>query len=263
MIKKDLLLRYSSVKKIFALCILFLSPDLIFSQSIEQLMKQGNDYFQKEQYEQAVNSYSEILNKGYESAALYYNLGNAYFRLNKLGMAILNYERGLKLQPNDEDLQYNLKIANSRTVDKIQELPKLFFVEWWEIIITSLSMAALSLLLIAVFTLFLAAIAVYLLSKNLRLQRFSFFSGSVLLAVLLIVTIMFISRVDREESSNYAVLIEPSITAKIAPDNKSGDAFLIHEGIKFQLIDRVNDWSKIKLSDGKIGWLPSNSFGKI
>ncbi|MFA3782436.1 tetratricopeptide repeat protein [Melioribacteraceae bacterium 4301-Me] len=257
-----MILKFSYKILIFFFFVIF-SVSAVYSQSVEQLMKQGNDLYQKGDYEQAINMYSEILNKGYESAPLYYNLANAYFRANKLGLAILYYEKGLKLKPDDEDIQYNLKIANSRTVDKIQELPKLFFAQWWEILITSLSINALSVLLIIVFIAFLSSVAVYLLSKNFRLQRASFFSGSIILALLIIVLIVFIARINRETSSNYAVLIEPSITAKIAPDEKSSDAFLIHEGIKFQLLDHVNGWSEIKLNDGKIGWLPDNSFGKI
>ncbi len=249
-------------KIFFVLLLLFVSMPL-YGQSVDQIMKQGNSEYQNNQFEKAIDSYNKILHKDYESAALYYNLGNAYFRLHKLGMAILNYEKGLRLSPNDEDLQYNLRIANARTVDKIQELPKLFFVQWWDGIITSLSVTSLSLLLILVYIAFLVAIAVYLLSKNFKFQRLSFFGGSTLLAVLVIVVIIFVARVNRESSSNYAILVEPSITAKIAPDSKSSDVFLIHEGIKFQLVDQVNNWSKIQLADGKIGWLPDNSFEKI
>lgn len=89
------------------------------AQTPNELMIRANKYYQNNQFEQAIDSYKEILSHGYESSAMYYNLGNAYFKTNKLGYAIYSYEKGLKLSPNDEDLLYNLRISNSRTVDKI------------------------------------------------------------------------------------------------------------------------------------------------
>ena len=83
----------------------------------DAFMQQGNQYYQKQQYESAIQSYSKVLNEGYESAELYYNLGNAYYREGKLGYAILNYERALKLSPGDDDIQHNLstcKFQNNR-----------------------------------------------------------------------------------------------------------------------------------------------------
>lgn len=235
----------------------------IIAQTPEQLMQQGNKFYQEQNYEEAVKVYRKILSQGYESAALYYNLGNAYFRLGKLGYAILNYEKGLKLSPGDEDLLYNIKIANAKTLDKITELPKLFIVQWWQILITSLSFTTWSVITILIYLVFITCVGIYLLSKKINLQRLAFTIGSSSLIVLIIVLVILIARYNHEATTNYGILLESAYSAKVAPDSKSNDAFVIHEGIKFIVEDQVNDWVKIRLVDGKVGWIQQNAFGQI
>lgn len=249
------------MKKLF-IALLFFSLNL-FAQSPEQLMNEANKLYQQQNYEQAIEIYNKVLSQGYESSVLYYNLGNAYFKEGKLGYAILNYEKGLKLNPDDEDLIYNLKIANARTVDKITEVPKLFFITWWESLITIFSVSGWSIIFIIIFWIFLASIAVYFFSRKISLQRIAFLSGAVSLAVVVILAVILFARVNRETNVNHGILIEQSYNAKVSPDEKSNDAFVIHEGIKFSLEDQVGNWVKIRLIDGKVGWIEKNSFGKI
>ena len=249
------------MKKIFFLTII-LSLNL-FAQSPDEMMLKANEFHQQQNYNEAISLYKKILSQGYESAPLYYNLGNAFFKEGKLGFAILNYEKGIKLDPNDEDLQFNLRLANSRTVDKIFEVPKIFLIQWLESIVTLFSISTLTFLIVIIFWIFLAAIAVYFFAKNISFQRKAFFVGSISLAVLLIFVAIFILRISRESNLNYGILTEQVYTAKTSPDEKSNDNFVIHEGIKFTIEDEVGNWVKIKLLDGKVGWIEKNSFGRI
>jgi tetratricopeptide (TPR) repeat protein len=235
----------------------------ITAQTPDELMLKANKYYQNNQFEQAIDSYKEILFRGYESGPLYYNLGNSYFKTNKLGYAIYCYEKGLKLTPNDDDLLYNLKISNSRTVDKITELPKLFIISWWDGIVTSLSISSWSVLTLIIFWIFLLSIAGYIFIRKIQIQRAAFFAGSFSLASLIIVAMFLFARIGRESSSNFGILQTQIYTAKVTPDGKSNDAFIIHEGIKFVIEDNVNDWAKIRLVDGKVGWIQKDVFGQI
>ncbi|MHB8930402.1 MAG: tetratricopeptide repeat protein [Melioribacteraceae bacterium] len=235
----------------------------LLAQSPDDLMKSANKFYQDGNYQLAVESYQKILGQGFESGALYYNLGNAYFKTGKLGYAIFSYEKGLKIDPNDEDLSYNLKIANSRTVDKITELPKLFLVSWWDGLVTSLNVSGWSFIVIIIFWILLASIAVYFFSRRAILQRISFLSSSTSLALLIIAAVLLVARVNREAATNYGILLEQTYPVKVSPDSKSNDAFVIHEGIKFAIEDHVNDWTKIRLIDGKVGWIQKNVFGQI
>ena len=235
----------------------------LLAQTPDELMQSANKYYQSNQFEQAIDGYKKILSLGLESGSLYYNLGNAYFKSNKLGYAILCYEKGLKLNPNDEDLLYNLRIANSRTVDKIIELPKLFIISWWEGLVTSLSISSWSVLTLIIFWILLLSIAGYIFIRKIQIQRTAFFIGSFSLAALIIVAIMLFARIGREASTNYGILQTQIYSVKVTPDGKSNDAFVIHEGIKFVIEDDVNDWTKIRLADGKVGWIQKDVFGQI
>jgi tetratricopeptide (TPR) repeat protein len=256
-------IRFFSFAKVIILVSFLIGISGINAQSPDELMKSANKFYQEGNYQLALESYKQILGQGYESGALYYNLGNSYFKNGKLGYAIYNYEKGLKLLPNDEDLSYNLRIANSRSVDKITELPKLFIVSWWEGLVTSLSITGWSFIVLIVFWILLASIGIYLMSRKITLQRISFLGASIFLALFLIVSILLFARANREAATNYGILLEPTYTVKLSPDLKSNDAFVIHEGIKFVIEDHVNDWSKIRLIDGKVGWVQKNAFGQI
>jgi len=234
-----------------------------YSQSPEELMKLGNKFYQEQKFEDAIKIYQKIIAQGYESSALYYNIGNSYFRLGKLGYAILYYEKALKISPGDEDILYNLKVANARTVDRISELPKLFIIQWWEILITSLSLNGWAVITIIIYLLLLTSIGAYFLSRKTNLQKIAFNTGVVSIIFFVISLLILIARYNHEKSTNYGILLESAYSAKVAPDEKSNDAFLIHEGIKFVVEDNVNNWSKIRLADGKIGWIPDDKFGKI
>ncbi|MEW6193895.1 MAG: tetratricopeptide repeat protein [Bacteroidota bacterium] len=243
--------------------LLFSFATISFAQSPEELMQQGNKFYQDSRYESAIITYRKILSQGFESSSLYHNLGNAYFKNGQIGSAILFYEKGLKLSPGDEDLAYNLRIANLRTVDKITEVPKLFIVQWWDILVTSFSFSGWSIIVIIIYLIFLGGIAFYLLSRKFNLQRLGFITSSSTLAILIISVVVLIARYEHDSTADYGILTEQIYAAKVSPDIKSNDAFVIHEGIKFSVEDKVNDWVKIKLADGKIGWVEKRSFEQI
>ncbi len=253
------------IKKLGVIAVLWLTiVSLAFaSGEVEELMNKANNLYQQEKYEEAIKLYNQIIDNDYVGPELYYNLGNAYFRLGKLGYAILYFEKALKLAPDDSDIQYNLKIANARTVDRIQEVPQLFFIEWWNVLVASLSTTNWATIVLIFYLLFLFSIGLFFLSKKAQIQKQAFLLGSFSLAVLILTAIMLFARINRETSSQYGVLTEQVQAVKVSPDENSNDAFVIHEGIKFKIEDELKDWAKIKLSDGKVGWLKKDAFGKI
>lgn len=243
--------------------VIFIISSNLSAQSADDIMNEANKFYQEQNFNAAIESYSKIIAQGYESSSLFFNLGNAYFKSGNLGRAILFYEKGLKLSPGDDDILFNLRIANLRTVDKITELPKLFIVEWWERLITSLYTSGWAFVTTVVFWIFLASIGLFIFAKKIRVQKFSLMAGSLSLAVLIISVVILISRYNHEAVTNYGILTEQIYSVKGAPDFRSNDIFVIHEGIKFSVEDQVNEWYKIRLVDGKIGWIPKNVFGFI
>ncbi len=247
----------------YIILLLILSVTLSYASQVDELMTEANNAYLKKNYTAAIADYEKIINNGYISPELYYNLGNAYFRVGKLGYAILYYEKALKLAPDDEDIIYNLKIANARIVDKIKEVPQLFLIKWWNIIITSVSVSGWLTLVLVFYLLLLFSIGLFFLSKKIKLQREAFLTGIISLALLFLSVVFLYSRINKETSSQYGVLLEPSETVKVSPDPKGEDAFVIHEGTKFKIEDELENWAKIKLADGKVGWVNESVIGKI
>ncbi|KAF0159848.1 MAG: hypothetical protein FD188_2083 [Ignavibacteria bacterium] len=235
----------------------------VSAQTPEELMDKANKFYQEQNFSEAIANYDKILAQGFESGTLYYNLGNAYFKEGKIGKSILYFEKGLKLEPNDEDLRYNLTIANSRTIDKITEVPKLFLVLWWEGLVTAFGIIGWSIFVVITFWILLASIAVYFFSRKTAWQRFTFMSGSISLSILVFLIVVLFARVNRETATDYGILTELTYSAKVSPDEDSNGAFVIHEGVKFSIEDSVGEWVKIRLIDGKIGWVKKETFGQI
>ncbi|HKB87832.1 MAG TPA: tetratricopeptide repeat protein [Ignavibacteriaceae bacterium] len=226
-------------------------------------MEQGNQYYQKQQYDKAIQDYSKVLNEGYESSELYYNLGNAYFRKGNLGFAILNYEKALKLSPGDEDIQHNLALANSRTIDRINTLPDFFLFQWWESFLALFTFSGWVYLSYIFYILLTVLIISYFFTHHPDLQRISFFSGIGVLFLLLISISISIIKYNREFNIKNGVVVQQSATAKLSPDADSKDAFVIHEGLKVKVEDKVDNYYRITLNDGKQGWLPQSDLKMI
>lgn len=240
----------------------FLSGNLFASQA-DELMKQGNNFYQKKEYEKAIAAYQLLADEGYQGVSLFYNLGNSYYRDGKLGYAILNYEKALRISPNDDDVQHNLAIANARTVDKIDTLPKFFLFQWWESLLALLTVTGWTYLSYIFYILVLLSVGIYFFARNNKLQRYSFFGGFAFSIMLILSIILLIVNLNRELNIKQGIIIKPVISVKLSPDPNSNDAFVIHEGLKVQLEDRVDSWVKIRLHDGKIGWLPKEDVGEI
>jgi tetratricopeptide (TPR) repeat protein len=241
--------------------LLFLSISL-FAQP-ETLMEQGNHYYQKQQYDKALQSYVKVLDEGYESAELYYNLGNAYFRKGNLGYAILNYERALKLAPGDDDIQHNLALANSRTIDRINTLPDFFIFQWWESFLAFFTFSGWVYLTYIFYIFLLGVIIFYFFTRRPDYQRIAFFSGIAVLFLLAVSISICAVKYNREFNIKNGIVVQQSATAKLSPDPDSKDAFVIHEGLKVKIEDKVDNYYRIRLKDGKIGWLLQNDIRMI
>ncbi len=230
---------------------------------VDSLVVKANKAYISKNYDQAITDYEKILNEGFESPELYYNLGNSYYKKGVLGRAILNYEKGLKLAPDNEDLRYNLKIANAHIVDKIETLPEFFIVRWWRSFISLFSIQTLAVALVAVFVMLLIALWLLIFGRTPGAKKGGLFGGGFLLAVFILFIFVYIGKAHEIESSNYAIILTKEVTARTSPDETAKAVFILHEGTKVQVEDKVGDWEQVKLSDGKKGWIKEGTFGVI
>ncbi len=244
------------MKKIFLLLIIFISFG-IFAQTPDEIFKEANSLYKEHKYEEALEKYKSIEETGFVADDLFYNMANCYFKLEETAPAILNYKRALKLNPNLDDAKYNLKMAQLRTVDKIETLPVTFFVKFWNWLANILTVHQWA--VFSVFMAFFTAISFifYFFANSSIIKRVSFVK-SITFFILMIVSIVIAHQQYTWEASHKdAVVMAENSYIKIAPNDNSEDKFILHEGTEVLVVDQVDEWFRIKLADGKIGWIYS------
>ncbi|MGE5314516.1 MAG: tetratricopeptide repeat protein [Acidobacteriota bacterium] len=225
------------------------------AQDARALFDQGNRLYLEQKYPEAIQAYQSVLNAGLENSELYFNLGNAYYRSGKLGEAILAYERAHKLAPNDEDVQFNLQYANLKIVDKIEPVPTLFIYRWAEGLLALFSPGTQLALLYISFLLALASFAWLMYARSFNARRIALLAGLVATLWCLVSAAFYGINTYRASTNAYGIVMSDVSTIKSAPDPGSNDVFVLHTGVKVQMMDTVNGWKKIRLADGKVGWI--------
>lgn len=233
----------------------------VFAQA--DLLQKANEHYTKEEYKQAIEVYNQILMTNMESPEVYFNLGNAYYKTNQFTLAILNYERAKLLDPNDEDIDFNLLVANQKVVDSIQELPGIFVVRWWNALVNSQSTDTWAIISIISFVICLVMVGFYFFARTSDAKRVSFWTGCTLLVLTLFTWSFAARQKSRMVNHSYAIVIQPTVTAKSSPSEKGTNLFVIHEGLKVKITDKIGDWVEIRLADGNKGWLLAESVERI
>ena len=240
------------------LIFLFLFVEIVSAGELENLFQKGNEHYLKGEYQETIRIFQSIVEKGYQGKSLYYNLGNAYFRIGKIGLAILYYEKAKKISPSDEDVNYNLAFANSKIADKIETLPKFFIFVWWENALALFSISGWTYAAYLFYLFILGAVGYYYFAGSLKGQRIAFYTGIISTFFLVLTIVLLAVNLNRELNYKFGIVVDPVVVVKFSPDQNSKDAFIVHEGLKVQAEDNVNAWIKIKLIDGKVGWLKNN-----
>ncbi len=251
------ILRTRGIKFILCLCV-FVANAFSQTEELTSVFDDANRLYLEQKYDAAINRYASILNNGYESGEIYYNLGNAYFKKGKAQHAILNYERAKKLIPSDEDVQFNLRLANIQLIDKVEAIPELFIYRWADSLLSIFPLPTMLWLMYGLFLLTLGSFSLFLFAQTYEQKRYSLMTGLICSVLLAIGISNFLIRSYRESNTEFAVVMTDVANIKSAPDSKGNDLFVIHRGLKVQVLDSVNKWSKIRLADGKVGWIPES-----
>ena len=211
------------------------------------------------EYDTALETYNSALDMGYESADLYYNVANCYYRKGEIAASILNYERALKLDPSHEDAQHNLELAQLKTVDKIDVIGSVFFVNWWNAICNIASANEWAVISIIFFILALISLSLYIFVRKLWIRKVGFSVSLIALFFTVISLLSANSRYNVETSNTSAIVFMQTVTVKSSPDNSGNDLFILHEGTKVNIKSTLGDWVEINTLDGNSGWMPANS----
>lgn len=220
----------------------------------EVLWDQANTAYINNDYHQAEELHLTILQRGERSAKLYFNLANAYFKREELGQAILYYHRALRLQPGDEDIRYNLSVAEARTKDTIDQIPDFFFTEWMRSIRHLMSANAWTAWSLIWFAVMLGALLFYLLSARLMLRKVGFYATLISLLCFIASTIFASGQSREQQSQSEAIIMSSSAAVKSSPDRSATDLFILHEGTKVEITNSLENWCEVMIADGKKGW---------
>lgn len=235
--------------------ILFLIPALSFA-NVQDEMSRAEALYEQQNYDSVLCIYKTLIDQDYESADLYYNLANAYFKKNELAYAILFYEKAFLLNPHDEQIKHNLKYANAQQVDKVDSISTGFVTKWYESVYRLASVSVWTVLTILFFILCLVGVYVFLFSQTVKHKKISFYSA-ILLVLFSFATFMFAKSRNKElTAQEYAIVVEPTVSVKTEPKYSSKDFTVVHSGLKVQIVQEVKDWYFVRLDDGNKGWLP-------
>lgn len=243
---------------LFAIC-LFLCSINTNAQSNTELFEQANELYRKSKFTESIANFEKIEKSGFVSSELYFNLGNSYYKINKVAESIYYYEKALKINPLNTDAKTNLIFAKRMTIDVIEELPKTllqnieqnyiqkFSYNQWAIASVVFSM------LVSVF--FLLFYFSYIPNR----KRFYFVLAGVSTLLLVVSILLTYKEFEFDQKNIEAIVFLEKVSVNTAPTDNSDEAFELHEGTKVVVLDKVDTWKKIKIADGKIGWIPSNS----
>ena len=235
--------------------VLIMMPCILFANNIQQEAVQA---YEKGEYQKAADLYESLTKEGYNSADLYYNLGNAYYKAGENAQAILNYERALLYAPNDADLKTNLEIAKLKTVDKIDPVEKIFIYNWIDSIRNMNTSNQWATIAVGAFVLFLGCFALYFIGGKVWMKKIAFFSAILLFILILFANSAASAQKERLVNRDYAIVFAKSVTAKSTPADSGTDLFVLHDGTKVKVKSKVGEWYEVELADGNIGWIPSS-----
>lgn len=244
--------------------LLFLTlSNSILSQTVNELYTNANSLYKEGKYKEALKLYEQIEAKDNVSSELYYNMGNCCYKLNKVASTIYNYEKALQLNSSNDDARNNLVFAKRLTLDRIESLPKSIFQKLDERYIQIMSYNSWA--AISVFFSFMTAtlfLLFYFSTIPFR-KRLFFITSVISFLVLTICLVITYNQYNTRKNTREAIIFAKEIAVKNGPTNNSDSAFTVHEGLKVQLLDTVDSWRKIQLTDGKTGWLPTKDLKEI
>ena len=255
------------MKKIIYTLLLLVMPLMATAQrnvTAQYSKALGDSAYSQARYDDAIRIYEAVIENKGAAVDLYYNLGNAYFRSNMLGKAILNYERALRYDPTDKDAKANLEYALSMTKDEVAEQYEVFFVTWFKAIVNTMSITAWAVVAVIAFIIMLLALLLFFFCRKVAVRK----TALVFVIISLFVTIF--ANIAASHIYNYmnndseAIVMREEAYLKSTPDNSGTELVKIHEGRKVNIIDdTMREWKEVELEEGTVGWLPSVAIERI
>lgn len=246
------------MKKIVIVIISFIY--LLFSyafsqENVNETFSRANKFYTDGKYQEAIDEYMKIMNMGYENGVVYYNLGNAYYKIGDIGKAILYYEKAKKIMPTDEDVDNNLKLVNLYIADKITPIPELFYVRYFKNITKIMSPNSWMELFLVMYIMLSICICVRIIIRQQKIKNVLKKSIFLFTFLTLLSLFIFIYSENELNKHNWAIVMNEKTDVYASPSEDSTELFSIHKGTKIRLKRTEGLWIEITLADGKVGWI--------
>lgn len=235
---------------------------MTFAQN-EKLFDQGKEQYKNGDFQNAITTWMQILNKGEHSANLYYNLGNAHYKLNHVGPSVYYYEKARQLAPNDSDIKNNLAFAENARVDAVEPLPKSIFKKWYHTVSGIFTFNGWAIIAVVFSFLFVLCFLLYYFSATEVKKRLFFTLSFISIALLLLCLTLAFATFSDFKNDKPAIIFAEEVEIKSEPNLGSAAAFVLHEGTKVQIIDQETNWYRVALADGKDGWIPASDLKQL
>ncbi|MEO6348604.1 MAG: tetratricopeptide repeat protein [Aquaticitalea sp.] len=243
--------------KLFFYIASFLITTLTFGQN-EEAFIEGNDLYNQGHYEQAIKKYESIIDNGQQSGELYFNLGNAHYKLDHIAPSIFYYEKALQLKPNDKEIKNNIAFARNMTIDAVDAVPQVGLKKFMDNMSSYMTFERWASISIGLVVLFVILFLMYYFAHVTVKKRLSFVASMTVLILSCMSLYFAFHNYDAIEKDKPAIVFSQEAQVKSEPNLRSAESFKLHEGTKVQILDTVNSWKKIKLADGKTGWIPKD-----
>jgi tetratricopeptide (TPR) repeat protein len=223
----------------------------------QEIVYQANESYTKGEFTQAIDLYQKAIEEYGLSSDIYYNIGNCYYRTNKIAPSILYYERALLLSPGDKDIRFNLEIAKLKAVDKIEPVGEFFLTDWYNAVLNLFSTNRWSEIAFVCFILFIGLLVLFFFSRKVFVKKVGFYSGLVLLTLVIFANTFAYNQKKKLTDRKTAIVFAATVNIKSSPDNSGTDLFILHEGAKVEIKGQLGNWKEIETADGNVGWIKS------
>jgi tetratricopeptide (TPR) repeat protein len=241
----------------------FTSLFVVAAFGANNLLKKANELYAQKDYNGAIQQYEMVKQIQGESAELYYNLGNAYYRTGDMAHAILNYNRALLLKPDYDDAQFNLKIVQRKIVDNVDVTSAFFLVEWFDDFGDLLSSDGWAVLSVIFFIIVLASILFYIFARYKLIRQISLSTGVLAIVIAFLSIVYSFKQSNKVDNCTDGIIMTGSVTSKDSPTLTGKDMFVLHTGTKVTIKNTISGWVEIELPDGNSGFIPANDIEKI
>jgi tetratricopeptide (TPR) repeat protein len=242
------------------LYIILLTSHVFFAQ---KGFENGNALYQKGKYQEAIKAYETELAANKQSAELYFNIGNCYYKLNKVAPSIYNYEKALLLNPDDTEIQNNLKFAQKLQIDDIKTVEKVGFNKVIQDFTNTFNYNTWGGITVGLSILFLLCFVGYYFSQITVSKRLFFVGMFSVLLLLLVSVAAAIFEKNQFNNDQPAIVFSEVASVKSEPKVGAADAFMLHEGTKVYIVETLDNWNKIQLTDGNEGWIENSAIKRL